>query len=48
MVAKRVLEKNNIVSVIINEKDSAFLIGNIELHVEIDKKDIAKNILKDF
>ena len=48
MVAKRVLAKNDIDSVIINEKDSAFLIGNLELHVEIDKKDIAENILKDF
>ena len=48
MVAKRILAKNNIDSVIINEKDSSFLFGDIELHVEIDKKEIAKNILKDF
>ncbi|MBN1253309.1 MAG: DUF2007 domain-containing protein [Bacteroidales bacterium] len=48
MIAKRILEKNNIYSVIINEKDSAFLIGDLELYVEIDKKNIAENILKNF
>ncbi|OQY05552.1 MAG: hypothetical protein B6I20_00930 [Bacteroidetes bacterium 4572_117] len=48
MVAKRVLARNEINSVIINEKDSSFLIGELELHVAIDKKQIAETILKDF
>ena len=47
-VAKRVLAKNEISSVIVNEKDSSFLIGELELYVEIDKKQIAETILKDF
>ncbi len=47
-VAKRVLAKNEINSVIVNEKDSSFLIGELELYIEIDKKKIAETILKDF
>jgi hypothetical protein len=47
LIAKRILEKNNINAVIINEKDSSFLIGDIELHVEIDKKEKASTIIKD-
>ncbi|MEN8119911.1 MAG: hypothetical protein ABFS35_06170 [Bacteroidota bacterium] len=47
-VAKRVLAKNEINSVIVNEKDSSFLIGELELYVEIDRKQIAETILKDF
>jgi hypothetical protein len=45
--AKRILDKNNINAVIVNEKDSSFLIGEIELYVEVDKKDKAENIIKD-
>jgi len=48
MVAKRILGKNEINSVIVNEKDSSFLIGVLELFVEIDKKQSAELILKDF
>jgi hypothetical protein len=47
MTIKRILDKNNLHSVIINEKDSSFLIGDIELYVEIDKKEKAENIIKD-
>jgi hypothetical protein len=47
LTAKRVLNKNGINAVIVNERDSSFLIGEIELHVEIDKKDKAENIIKD-
>ncbi len=47
-MAKRVLAKNGIHSVIVNEKDSSFLIGDLELYVEIDKKQAAETILKDF
>jgi hypothetical protein len=46
--AKRVLAKNDIQSVIVNERDSLFLIGDLGLYVEIDNKSIAENILKDF
>jgi hypothetical protein len=48
MTIKRILDKNNIHSVIINEKDSSFLLGDIELYVEIDKKEKAENIIKDW
>jgi hypothetical protein len=47
LTAKRVLDKNSINAVIVNEKDSSFLIGDIELYVEVDKKDKAENIIKD-
>ena len=47
-VAKGILAKNDIRSVIVNEKDSTFLIGELELYVEIDKKQKAEIILKDF
>lgn len=44
--AEQVLLKNGINSVIVNEKDSLFLIGKLELYVEVDKKDQAEEILK--
>jgi len=47
-VAKRILAKNEISSVVVNEKDSSFLIGELELFVEVDKRQIAETILKDF
>ena len=46
--AKRILGKNEISAVIVNERDSSFLIGELELYVEIDNKTKAENILKDF
>jgi tmRNA-binding protein len=46
--AKRILERNDISAVIVNERDSSFLIGELELYVEIDNKTKAENILKDF
>jgi hypothetical protein len=46
--AKRILAKNDIHSVIVNERDCLFLIGELELYVEIDNKSIAETILKDF
>ena len=48
LVAKRILAKNEINSVIVNEKDSSFLIGELELFVEVDKKQSAASILKGF
>ncbi|MCF6242143.1 MAG: DUF2007 domain-containing protein [Bacteroidales bacterium] len=44
--AEQVLLKNGINSVIVNEKDSLFLIGKLELYVEVDKKEQAEEILK--
>ena len=46
--AKRILAKNDISAVLVNERDSLFLIGELELYVEIDNKNLAENILKDF
>ena len=46
--AKRQLATNDIHAVIVNERDSSFLIGELELHVEIDNKTKAETILKDF
>ncbi len=46
--AKRILAKNDIPSVFVNERDSLFLIGELELYVEVDNKSIAETILKDF
>lgn len=46
--AKRILEKNDINAVIVNERDSSFLIGELELYVEVDQKNKAETILKDF
>lgn len=48
LVAKRILAKNEINSVIVNEKDSSFLIGELELFVEVDKKQSAASILMGF
>lgn len=44
--AVQVLQKNGINSVIVNEKDSLFLIGKLELYVEIDNKKQAEEIIK--
>ncbi len=45
--AEQILKKNGINSVLVNEKDSMFLIGKLELYVEIDQKNQAEQILKD-
>jgi hypothetical protein len=47
LTAKKALNKNGIHAVVVNEKDSSFLIGEIELYIEIDKKSKAENIIKD-
>lgn len=46
--AKYLLNSNNIHAVIVNERDSSFLIGELELHVEIDNKSKAESILKNY
>ncbi len=45
---KEVLDNNDINSVIVRKKDSAFLIGEIELHVEEDNAERARIILEEF
>ncbi len=45
--AKNILKENQIHAVIVNERDSSFLFGDIELHVEEDKKAQALEILKE-
>lgn len=45
---KNILAQNNINSVIVNEKDSLFLIGNIELFVEEKDEKKAKALINDF
>jgi hypothetical protein len=42
------LEENEIESVIINKQDSAYLIGDIELHVHIDNIMKAKTLISKF
>jgi hypothetical protein len=45
---KDILMKNNINSVIINEKDSLFLLGEIELYVENKNEKLAKALIDEF
>ena len=45
--AEQILKKNGINPVLVNEKDSMFLIGKLELYVEIDQKNQAEQILKE-
>ncbi|MFZ4400246.1 MAG: hypothetical protein ACOYO1_09445 [Bacteroidales bacterium] len=42
------LEENEIESVIINKQDSAYLIGDIELHIHIDNIMKAKILISKF
>ena len=45
---KEALEQENISAVILNEKDSSFLIGEIEVYVEEAEQTKAEPILKEF
>jgi len=45
---KEILQQNNIEAVIINERDSLFLIGDIELYVKAENKAKAKAIIDEF
>ena len=42
------LQENEIESIIINKQDSAYLIGDIELHVRIDSIMKAKTLISKF
>lgn len=45
---REILEKNEIEAVIINEKDSLFLVGEIELYVENENEKKAKALINEF
>ncbi len=45
-IAKEILKSHNINSVIVNERDSSFLLGEIELYVAIDKKSQADSLVE--
>ena len=47
-LSKDILEKNNIKSVIVNEKDSLFLLGKIELFVKKEDEKKAKALIDEF
>jgi len=47
-MVKQMLEDNNIFSVIMNQKDSSYLIGSIELYVEQKHEEKAKELIKQF
>ena len=48
MYHKEILEEAGIPSVILNEKDSAFLLGEIELYTEKEYAEKAKQIINKF
>ncbi len=45
--AKDILNTNDIHAVIVNERDSSFLLGEVELYVEIDNQSKADDLIKD-
>jgi len=45
MYHKELLNESGIPSIIMNEKDSAFLLGEIELYIEKDYLEKAKQII---
>ena len=47
-MAQELLDSNGIDSIILNKKDSVFLVGEIEVHVKKEFLIRAKHLLKDF
>ncbi len=47
-IIKGMLEENSIDAVIVNKKDSAYLIGNFELYVSRDDVMMAKTLILNF
>ncbi len=45
-MAKQIIQQNGIEAVIMNQKDSSHLIGNIELFVKAENKAFALQLLK--
>jgi hypothetical protein len=47
-MVKTMLKDNNIESVIINKKDSVYLIGELEVYVREEDKEKADGLIKEF
>ena len=45
-MAKQMIQQNGIEAVIMNQKDSSYLIGNIEVFVQAENETFALQILK--
>jgi len=46
-IIKSILEENDIECVIVNKKDSAYLIGDLEIFVDVENAFIAKQFILD-
>jgi hypothetical protein len=47
-LVKGILDQSGIESVILNQSDSEFLLGEVELYVENENFDLAKNLIHEF
>jgi len=47
-LVKGILDQNGIDSVIMNQSDSEFLLGEVELYVDIENFEEAKNFIREF
>jgi len=47
-LVKGILDQNGIDSVIMNQSDSEFLLGEVELYVDIENFEEAKNLIREF
>ncbi|MBN2669733.1 MAG: DUF2007 domain-containing protein [Bacteroidales bacterium] len=46
-IAKEVLEDNGIKAVIMNKQDASYKFGDIEIYVQLDDLEVAKDLIKD-
>jgi hypothetical protein len=47
-LVKGILDQSSIESVILNQSDSEFLLGEVELYVENENFEMAKNLIHEF
>jgi hypothetical protein len=47
-LVKGILDQSGIESVILNQSDSEFLLGEVELYVETENFEMAKNLIYEF
>jgi hypothetical protein len=47
-LVKGILDQSGIESVILNQSDSEFLLGEVELYVETENFELAKNFIHEF
>jgi hypothetical protein len=47
-LVKGILDQSGIESVILNQSDSEFLLGEVELYVETENFELAKNLIHEF